>query len=54
MGFNSGFKGLNAICRAQLYVLLKIGYFGKWIRITLRLLKYGPGEGRRRWVEPIV
>jgi hypothetical protein len=26
----------------------------QWVRITLRLLKYGPGEGRRRPVGPIV
>ena len=35
-------------------MVLKLGHFGRQIRNTLRFLKCGPGEGRRRSVGVIV
>jgi hypothetical protein len=29
-------------------MVLKLGHFGKWIRITLKILNWGAGEGWRR------
>jgi len=35
---------------AQLSMLQKIGHFGKYIRITLKWMKRGAGEGRTPFV----
>jgi len=36
------------------FIVLKVGYFGKQVRNSWKVLKCGAGEGRRRSVGPIV